>query len=286
LLAAAVHDYEHHGLTNDFLVKTSDARALLYNDQHVNEQHHVAAAFAVLQRAECNFLAKLPANEYRRLRSLVIELVLGTDMANHGNVVKSFSEEFDKSTASLESLSSKGAMLLLQVAMKCADLGHLALDWTLHLQWVRRLEFEFFAQGDREKQLGLPVSFLMDREKPGASKSQVGFFDFVVLPLFRGLARAAPAASEVLFGVTENYQRWRELETTGVDAEDVAPKRAPRSQSSLSAPLATDSISTNTSQFGQEIAMPVRKGEWTRATARCEVVGVGSPADTEPHPMS
>jgi len=150
-------------------------------------------------------------------------------------------------------------MLLLQIAMKCADLGHLALDWSLHLKWVRRLECEFFAQGDREKQLGLPVSFLMDREKPGASKSQIGFFDFVVLPLFRGLARAVPAASDILFGVTENYQRWRDLETTGADAEDVARNRAPRSQSSLSASPVADSISTSTFHLGEEIAMPVRK---------------------------
>jgi len=65
--------------------------------------------------------------------------------------------------------SAKDAVSLLQVAMKCADLGHLALDWNLHVAWVQRLESEFFAQGDQEKALGLPVSFLMDREKPGVS---------------------------------------------------------------------------------------------------------------------
>merc|ERR1712232_919290 len=170
-----------------------------------------------------------------------------------------FSEEFEKSTGSSEPLSSKGAMLLLQIAMKCADLGHLALDWTLHLKWVRRLECEFFAQGDREKQLGLPVSFLMDREKPGASKSQVGFFNFVVLPLFRGLARVAPDASNVLFGVTENYQRWSDLETSGVDREAAAGNRVPRSHSSLTATPAADSISTTTFHLGQELTVPVRK---------------------------
>lgn len=264
LLAAAVHDYEHHGLTNDFLVKTSDARALLYNDQHVNEHHHVAAAFAVLQRTECNFLANLPASEYRRLRSLIIDLVLGTDMVNHGNLVKSFSEELDTSTASSGPLSSKSAVLLLQIAMKCSDLGHLALDWPLHLEWVRRLESEFFAQGDQEKHLGLPVSFLMDREKLGVSKSQIGFFDFVVLPLFRALARAAPAASDMLFGVTDNYQRWRDLETSGVDGGDAAGKRAAekralRSQSSLTVSSAADEISTSTVHFGEEISTSVKK---------------------------
>ena len=45
LLAAAVHDFEHLGISNDFLVKTDDERAIKYNDRSVNENHHVAAAF-------------------------------------------------------------------------------------------------------------------------------------------------------------------------------------------------------------------------------------------------
>merc|ERR1719262_1742578 len=98
--------------------------------------------------------------------------------------------------------------------MKCADLGHLALTWDQHLTWVERLEAEFFAQGDREKALGLPVSFLMDRDKPGASDTQIGFFNFVVLPLFRTLAHGAPGTRPMLEAVEENYVRWQEVEAT------------------------------------------------------------------------
>ena len=36
------------------------------------------------------------------------------------------------------------------------------------------MEEEFFRQGDQEKLLGLPVSPLFDRDKPGLTKSQVG----------------------------------------------------------------------------------------------------------------
>lgn len=38
-------------------------------------------------------------------------------------------------------------------------------------------------QGDREKALGQPISPLMDRTKSNLSKSQVGFFTVVVLPM-------------------------------------------------------------------------------------------------------
>jgi len=222
LFAAAVHDYDHHGVSNDFHVNTASDRALRYNDKAVNEQHHIAAAFEVLAQSECNFLEALDAKDLKKLRRLAIQLVLATDMADHGATMKAFkdlcksSEGEQGKTGSVAPESEEQAILLLKVAMKCADLGHLTLDWDDHVSWVERLEREFFAQGDREKDLDLSVSFLMDREKPGASETQVGFFDFVVLPLFRIFIAAAPGAEPLLDGVLENYTEWQELEGTPV----------------------------------------------------------------------
>lgn len=208
LLAAAVHDYEHLGLNNDFLVKTGHERAVRHNDQHVNENHHAAAAFALLERPELNFLNALPRKAFQRLRKLVIDLVLATDMAKSGSIVTGFKSILESSSTAqgyFQPQSAEDAVLLLQMAIKCADLGHLTLSWDLHVSWVRRLEAEFFAQGDREKEAGLGISFLMDRKKPGASETQLGFFDFVVLPLFRALFHAVPDASPMLAAVEANY---------------------------------------------------------------------------------
>merc|ERR1719221_2076731 len=106
----------------------------------------------------------------------------------------------------------KEAWLLLQAAMKCSDLGHVALGWEDHLQWVHRLEEEFFRQGDLEKEAGLqPISFLMDRTKPGVSKTQVGFCEFIALPQFRALAGVAPSTKPMMQAVTDNYERLGDL---------------------------------------------------------------------------
>ena len=43
---------------------------------------------------------------------------------------------------------------------------------------------EMFRQGDRERELGQPISPLMDRTKGGVTKSQTGFFKVVALPQF------------------------------------------------------------------------------------------------------
>lgn len=66
-------------------------------------------------------------------------------------------------------------MCCAKIALKCADVGHVALPWKLHREWVTRLQTEYFSQGDRERLEGMPVSALMDRRKASElSSSQVG----------------------------------------------------------------------------------------------------------------
>eukprot|EP00200_Dunaliella_tertiolecta_P003872 CAMPEP_0202344636 /NCGR_PEP_ID=MMETSP1126-20121109/4232_1 /ASSEMBLY_ACC=CAM_ASM_000457 /TAXON_ID=3047 /ORGANISM="Dunaliella tertiolecta, Strain CCMP1320" /LENGTH=812 /DNA_ID=CAMNT_0048935853 /DNA_START=261 /DNA_END=2699 /DNA_ORIENTATION=+ len=110
-------------------------------------------------------------------------------------------------------------ILLLQVALKCADLGHVAETVDVHLNWVRRLEEEFFQQGDLEKASGLPVSPLFDREHAGVSKSQEGFLSFVASPLFQALVTVLPDAQPLMTGIEDNIRHWKAKE----DEQDRQP---------------------------------------------------------------
>jgi len=213
LLAASIHDFEHDGLNNSFLVASGSPKAIRYNDKSPNENHHAAAAFKVLLKPECNFLEDLKSDEYRELRKLVVEMVLGTDMAEGGKLLKTFQEVTSGSKGDFAPASAQEVILSLQMALKCADVGHLALGWSTHMRWVRRLEEEFFAQGKQEKKLGMPeVSFLMDDEKPGVSETQVGFFNFVALPLFRSFTNAFAKALPMLSAVERNYRKWSDID--------------------------------------------------------------------------
>ncbi|KAF5839155.1 hypothetical protein DUNSADRAFT_1468 [Dunaliella salina] len=440
LLAAIMHDVEHMGLTNDFLINSSSALAIRYNDRAPLENHHLASGFTVLNTPDHNFLSSLPIADYGRLRKIVIDLVLATDMKQHFALVGQFkalvrrvtpksksatapsqksrahsrilsssqsvlmdslsartpnSTEFTvnlpKRTSVDESLAvmagapvadassplsqspqgldtsrslsrlihgpspldspslhqlrhlrrrmslpqrvsldakptvaaeqlhaavceasqaagslplarisrtsepnqgvacgtlalklsmsahsrgmssipaaggpgssyngnnstahspvanslcssgnsnkisdhssehSRGSapraapgkegdpaslddtqkLLLLQIALKCADLGHVCEEHQVHVRWVHPLEEEFYRQGDREKAAGLPVSPLFDRDKPGVTKSQVGFFDVVVFPLFQALATLLPGVQPLLDGAEANKRFWK-----------------------------------------------------------------------------
>lgn len=65
-----VHDFEHGGLTNDFLVNSLDRLAVRYNDRSPLENHHLAAAFTIMQQPDYHFLAGLPRAEFERFRKV------------------------------------------------------------------------------------------------------------------------------------------------------------------------------------------------------------------------
>lgn len=47
-------------------------------------------------------------------------------------------------------------------------------------------------QGDREREMGLPISPLADRTKQGVSKAQLGFYEFIALPLVHNFSHVFP----------------------------------------------------------------------------------------------
>ncbi|KAI5092676.1 calcium/calmodulin-dependent 3',5'-cyclic nucleotide phosphodiesterase 1A isoform X1 [Silurus meridionalis] len=178
IFAAAVHDYEHTGTTNNFHIQTRSDTAILYNDRSVLESHHVSAAYRLLQDDdEMNILYNLSKDDWREFRALVVEMVLATDMSCHFQQVKAM-KNFLQQPEGID--KPKGLSLVLHTA----DISHPAKNWDLHHRWTSSLLEEFFRQGDKEADLGLPFSPLCDRKSTMVAQSQIGFIDFIVVPTF------------------------------------------------------------------------------------------------------
>ncbi|XP_055599237.1 dual specificity calcium/calmodulin-dependent 3',5'-cyclic nucleotide phosphodiesterase 1-like [Uranotaenia lowii] len=176
LLAALIHDYEHTGTTNNFHVMSGSDTAMLYNDRAVLENHHISAAFRVLKEDDCNVLQNLSKEEYRELRSLIIDMVLATDMSFHFQQLKNMRNLLTLAEPQVD--KSKALSLVLH----CCDISHPAKRWDIHHKWTMLLLEEFFRQGDLEQELGLPFSPLCDRNNTLVAESQIGFIEFIVEP--------------------------------------------------------------------------------------------------------
>ncbi|XP_054827416.1 cGMP-inhibited 3',5'-cyclic phosphodiesterase 3B isoform X2 [Eublepharis macularius] len=96
-VAATMHDYDHPGRTNAFLVATNAPQAVLYNDRSVLENHHAASAWSLfLSLPEYNFLPCLDHVQFKRFRFLVIEAILATDLKKHFDFLAEFNAKGDE----------------------------------------------------------------------------------------------------------------------------------------------------------------------------------------------
>jgi len=179
--AAACHDVCHPGVTNAFLVNSGDDLAINYNDHSVLENFHVAQSFRMLRDYPIFFKGWTIA-EKQRFRRIVVQCILATDMAEHVKHHKFINEEFDAA-------NPEHRIDLLSTVIHTADISNPAKPQRQMLDMCQRVMKEFFEQGDREKEIGLPISPLCDRVGVCIPKTQMGFIQFFVTPWFDTMSK-------------------------------------------------------------------------------------------------
>ena len=181
ILAATIHDVDHPGLTNQYLINSSSELALMYNDESVLENHHLAVAFKLLQNQDCNVLFNFNKKQRQTLRKMIIDMVLSTDMSKHMSLLANL-----KTMVETKKVAGSGIILLdnytdriqvLENLVHCADLSNPTKPLALYRRWVDLLMEEFFKQGDKEREENMDVSPMCDRLSATMEKTQVRFSD-------------------------------------------------------------------------------------------------------------
>ncbi|KDR13577.1 cAMP-specific 3',5'-cyclic phosphodiesterase, partial [Zootermopsis nevadensis] len=216
LFAATIHDVDHPGLTNQFLINSSSELALMYNDESVLENHHLAVAFKLLQNEGCDIFVNLGKKQRQTLRKMVIDMVLSTDMSKHMSLLADL-----KTMVETKKVAGSGVLLLdnytdriqvLENLVHCADLSNPTKPLSLYRRWVDLLMEEFFQQGDREREQNLDISPMCDRHSATIEKSQVGFIDYIVHPLWETWADLVhPDAQDILDTLEENRDWYQSM---------------------------------------------------------------------------
>ncbi|XP_016382128.1 cAMP-specific 3',5'-cyclic phosphodiesterase 4B isoform X2 [Sinocyclocheilus rhinocerous] len=209
IFAAAIHDVDHPGVSNQFLINTNSELALMYNDESVLENHHLAVGFKLLQGENCDIFQNLSKKQRQTLRKMVIDMVLATDMSKHMSLLADL-----KTMVETKKVTSSGVLLLdnytdriqvLRNMVHCADLSNPTKPLDLYRQWTDRIMEEFFHQGDRERERGMEISPMCDKHTASVEKSQVGFIDYIVHPLWETWADLVhPDAQDILDTLEEN----------------------------------------------------------------------------------
>ncbi|RXN27687.1 cAMP-specific 3, 5 -cyclic phosphodiesterase 4B-like isoform X2 [Labeo rohita] len=209
IFAAAIHDVDHPGVSNQFLINTNSELALMYNDESVLENHHLAVGFKLLQGENCDIFQNLSKKQRQSLRKMVIDMVLATDMSKHMSLLADL-----KTMVETKKVTSSGVLLLdnytdriqvLRNMVHCADLSNPTKPLDLYRQWTDRIMEEFFHQGDRERERGMEISPMCDKHTASVEKSQVGFIDYIVHPLWETWADLVhPDAQDILDTLEEN----------------------------------------------------------------------------------
>lgn len=183
VLAAALHDYAHPGLSNPFLIATRDEKAVLYNDQSVLEMFHTAGSFKVMfSTPGCDITEGMTREQFRQFRETIVSMVLATDLKVHFEHLGRLKTRV--ATDAYASVERKDVLLLLGQALHAADISNPTKIRSTMLRWTERVMKEFWMQGDKETSLGLPISAFMDRQHPQVETCQMGFINVLVKPLY------------------------------------------------------------------------------------------------------
>ena len=159
----------------------------------------------------------------RLMRKKMTGCVLATDPAKHFEQLNTFLSALsankiyygrnntlfiNKKTAETEFNSKQ---LLLSFALHCADISNPVRPFDVCKKSAEAVLKEFFNQGDKEAEMGMPISFLCDRKKTSFAGSQLGFIQGIAMPSFKALNHLLPGIDKMIDFAREAETMWRAM---------------------------------------------------------------------------
>merc|ERR1719436_227922 len=140
-------------------------------------------------------------------------------MTKHNDMIKELgllyqmnSESFDGwEPSSVVNASQQNVQLVLNALLHCADIANPMKPWELCFKYANLCLDEFFAQGDKEKAMSVPVQFLNDRDKVNRPNSQVGFIEFAITPMVTAMVNIFPQLDSLADYLGHNIQNWSKV---------------------------------------------------------------------------
>jgi len=134
IMAAAAHDVDHDGVTNEFHTNVWSELAQQFNNVSPLENHHANLSTKLLSMDECNWLKSLKIVDRYYVRTLMLKLVLATESRQHQEhleniqqvVLRGLSQRGGtvKKLLAEDSKQKQEKMLILEAGIHIADLAN------------------------------------------------------------------------------------------------------------------------------------------------------------------
>mmetsp|Transcript_150147 Transcript_150147/g.279980 ORF Transcript_150147/g.279980 Transcript_150147/m.279980 type:complete len:938 (+) Transcript_150147:213-3026(+) len=224
LIGAAAHDLGHPGVNNGFLAEVGHELALQYNDRSPLENMHCAKLYGIVNQPETNVFMGLSKEQYKEMRKFCVETILHTDMMGHQAMVKELQMLYQMNSEIFIQSAGTNSVAVVEIfnqavtktlvmnnLLHSADVSNPCRTWKVCEAWAHCVLEEFFAQGDQEKMLGIPVQFLNDRDKLNRPNSQIGFLEFMIAPFFQAQIKLWPHLADMGTNLQGNLKNWEEM---------------------------------------------------------------------------
>jgi len=169
------------------------------------------------------FFSNFSPDEYKLFRKRIVECVLATDMSFHTKqftYIKAKKEKFNVESGNrveqifenIDNVALFGTQQeFLNILLHTADISNPTKPLHIYERWVDKVMGEFWNQGDREKEIKLPISFLCDRNTTSVFKAQLGFIDGIVFPLLTTIVDFFPGLSFLMDNCSKNKDHYKKL---------------------------------------------------------------------------
>lgn len=215
LMGALIHDLDHPGTNNDFETKRETSLAARYENDAVLERHSISETFVLCEDdPELDWLSSFRDEKTRNhIQRFLTESVLATDPARHASIVnKALAHSCQDCHFDIESVEDR--LFICGLVLHCADISNPSHPvFAVAADWAIRVTTEFSRQAKKERALGLDVAEFMEGldSQYKIAKLQIGFFRFMVKPLFKTVAKLFPNLSVLECFGDQNCDKYQEL---------------------------------------------------------------------------
>ncbi|TRM62334.1 hypothetical protein BD626DRAFT_548700 [Schizophyllum amplum] len=225
-VAAIGHDVGHPGFTNLFMKNAQTPLSVVFDGKSALEHMHCQLLLRVMRQHGLGVLLDHPTDG-ARIRRLLWETVMATDMSVHAEFMKNFSVL----VASRDATRARRQTLVCQAIMKCADISNPSRPYTVSQHWASALMTEWTSQAHLERYLDLPTTVQTAESPLAEASSQIFFISTFAMPLVSLMVEAIPEMEPYRTQCAANLHTWKtrqEKLRNEPSREPVSPTSSPR----------------------------------------------------------